>query len=141
MEEMNSYKILSVSDGSETDVEPGFWRRQFLPTATQAQVIFDVVVGIMLPILCLVFDPIVFRGGFGHEGGILKQYQLFAYTVIALEVLTLALWLALGARAGTWLSAIAGILLAGALFSFIIAVVILPFSIFGLIFAFIGALG
>src|SRR2546423_6033492 len=134
-------KILSDSSDSQPDVEQKFWRRQFIATATRPQIIFDVIVGIILPILCLIFDPIVFRGGFGRSGGILKDYQLFAYIVIALEVLTLTLWLVWGARAGAWSSAIGGILLAGALFSFVIALVLLPFSIFGLIFAFLGALG
>ena len=126
---------------SQTDAEQKFWRRQFSVTATQSQITFDVIVGIILPILCLIFDPIVFRHGFRNEGGILKNFQLFAYTVIALEVLTLAIWLVWGKRAGTWSSAIGGILLAGALFSFVIAVVILPLSLMGLLFAFIGALG
>jgi hypothetical protein len=136
------YKILSASDGSpQPDAEQRFWRRQFLATRTRPQITFDVIVGIILPVLCLIFDPIVFRGGFRGEGGILKNFQLFAYTVIALEVLTLAVWLVWGERAGTWSSAIGGILLAGALFSFVIAVAILPLSLLGLMFAFIGALG
>lgn len=135
---MNEMSILSTAKAAE---EPGFLRRQFAGTATRPQTVFDVVVGIILPILCLIYDPIVFRSGFGGEGGFLKDFKLFAYSVIALEVLTLALWFAWGARAGVWLSAIGGILLAGALFSFAIALVLLPISLFGLIFYFIGALG
>ena len=137
-----SYKILSASYGSQPDREQKFWRRQFSLTATRPQITFDVIVGIILPLLCLIFDPIVFRGGFrGEGGGILKNFQLFAYTVIGLEVLTLAVWLIWGQRVGAWASAIAGILLAGSLFSLLIGIILLPLSLLGLFFAFIGVLG
>lgn len=136
-----SYKILSPSYGSQPDAEQKFWRRQFAPTATRRQITFDVIVGIILPLLCLFFDPVVFRGGFRSEGGILQNFQLFAYTVITLEVLTLAVWLIGGERVGAWASAIAAVLLAGSLFSLVIGIVLLPLSILGLFFAFIGALG
>ena len=134
---MNEMSILAQSTAEQ---EPRFLRRQLTGTATRPQIIFDLAVGVILPILCLIFDPIVFRGGFAGEG-VLKDWQLFAYIVITLEVVTLAVWLAWGARAGAWLSAIGAIMLAGALFSFVIALVILPVSIIGLIFYFIGVLG
>jgi hypothetical protein len=132
---------ISILAQTTAEQEPRFLRRQFTGTATRPQIIFDLIVGVIVPILCLVFDPIVFRSGFGSRDGILKDWQLFAYIVIGLEVATLALWLALPSRAGAWLSAIGGILLAGAIFSFAIALVILPISLLGLVFYFIGVLG
>jgi hypothetical protein len=126
---------------SQTNAKEKFWRRQFSITATRPQVTFDVIVGIILPLVCLIFDPIVFRDGFRGGGGFLRNFQLFAYIVIGLEVLTLAVWLVWGARAGAWSSAIGGILLAGALFSLVIGIILLPLSLMGLLFAFIGALG
>jgi hypothetical protein len=138
---MNELSILNRA-AAEHEHEPGFLRRQFAGNATHPQITFDILVGIVLPVLCLVYDPVFFRGGFvGNGGGILKDFQLFAYSVIGLEVLTLMLWLWWGARAGAWLSAIGGILVAGALFSFTIALVLLPLSLIGLFFYFIGALG
>lgn len=135
---MNETSILNTS---AADQKPGFLRRQFAATATGPQMLFDAVVGIVLPILCLIFDPFVFRSGGAFGGGLLKSLQVFAYIVIGLEVLTLGLWLASGERIRAWSRAVAGILLTGALFSFIIALVLLPFSLMGLIFYFIGALG
>jgi hypothetical protein len=135
---MNELSILNKPAATR---EPRFWRRQFQREATQPQMVFDGAVGIVLPILCLIFDPFVFRGGLGFGGGLLKSLQLFAYTVIALEVSTLAVWLVWGERARAWLSAIGAILLAGALFSFLIAIILFPFSLMGLAFMFIGALG
>jgi hypothetical protein len=65
---------------------------------------------------------------------------LFAYGFIAVEIIALAVWLALGSRAAEWCGVLAGIMLAGALFSLVIGIVLLPFSLFGLIFL-IGVLG
>ncbi|MGB7922372.1 MAG: hypothetical protein WCF57_03930 [Pyrinomonadaceae bacterium] len=132
---------MSILEEGVEEREPKFWLRQFQPVVTDSQKAFDAAIGIFLPILCLVFDPFVFRGGSGFGGGLLKSYQLFAYTVIALEVVTLGIWLVWGERARAWLKAIGGILLAGAFFSFLIATILFPFSIMGLAFFFIGALG
>ena len=44
---------------------PGFWRRQFAPSLTRPQVVFDITFGVIGPILCFGFDPLVFRGGLG----------------------------------------------------------------------------
>ena len=52
----------------------------------------------------------------------------------------LALWLTVGRRCGKWGSALGAMMLAGALFSIVIGIVLLPFSIIGLMFL-IGALG
>lgn len=117
-----------------------WWRRQFGADAGGVQIKFDVVFGVVLPLLCLYFDPIVFTNFGSAGGGLLESYQLFAYLVIALEVLTLAGWLALGKRAGVWRVALGSIMLAGALFSSVIGVILLPFSLIGLLLL-IGALG
>ena len=101
-----------------------FWQRQFTAKTTLRQIIFDVVAGILLPILCLVFDPIVFRGS-----GLLAECRALAYIAIGFGVLTLTLWLALGAQIKQWVSIIAGILLFGALFAFAIGVILLPLSL------------
>ncbi|MCA1591520.1 MAG: hypothetical protein LC754_02485 [Acidobacteria bacterium] len=111
-----------------------FWRRQFDDIATPAQVKFDVVFGIMLPVLCFIFDPVVFRGGLAGGGGLLAAYSLFAYGVSALEMTALGLWLVMGRRLGVWSSAAGGILLAGALFSFTIGLLILPLTLIGMLF-------
>jgi hypothetical protein len=118
----------------------GFIRRQFEGRATRGQKMFDALVGVALPLVCLYFDPIVFRStGFGAP--VLGGYRVFAYAVIGLEIALLALWLARGERAGEWGGMLGGALLAGALFSLVVGVVLLPFSVAGLVFFFVGALG
>ena len=118
-----------------------FLRRQFRDEATRAQIKFDIAVGLALPILCLVFDPFVFRGGFLSERPLAGQFQLFAYGFVAVEIIALAVWLALGSRAAEWCGVISGIMLTGALFSLIIGICLLPFSLVGLLFLLVGALG
>jgi hypothetical protein len=117
----------------------GFLRRQFQTEATLSQLIFDVTVGMILPVLCLVFDPIVFRRGFGG-GPVLGDYQFFAYGLIAIEVVTLGVWLALGKRAGEWCGVMGGAMFGGAFFSVVIGILLLPFSVIGLALG-IGMLG
>lgn len=116
-----------------------FLRRQFRGEPTRAQRTFDITVGMVLPVLCLVFDPLVFRNWFSVQP-LAGRFQLFAYGFIAVEIIALAVWLAIGARAGEWCGVLGGIMIAGALFSFVVGACLLPFSLFGLMFL-IGALG
>jgi len=107
--------------------------------------IFDVIVGAIIPILLLIYDPVVFRND-GSCGGIsnfpiLGQFATFAYLAILLGVLTLVIWLLFGDSLQLYYKAfIAGILWVGALFSAVVGFSILPASIMGLIIL-IGALG
>lgn len=116
-----------------------FLRRQFRNEATHEQIKFDIATGIVLPVLCLLFDPFVFRAGILGQP-LAGQFQLFAYGFIAIEIIALAVWLALGSRAGEWCGVIGGIMLAGVLFSLAIGIWMLPFTLFGLLFI-LGALG
>ncbi len=117
-----------------------FLRRQFDGSPTQAQTNFDIFFGVVLPVACFVFDPLVFKRFDGHNGGWLEDYRFFTYALSALEMAALGVWLAARGRLGEWASAAAGVLLAGALFCFLIGIVLLPFSLLGLIFI-IGVLG
>lgn len=126
-----------------TSPRPRFWRRQFGDTPTRAQLRFDVIFGLVLPVLCLVFDPVVFRSSWGLLGGdgIYHNARLFAYSASALEMATLACWLFVIRRYPAWSRPAGGVMAAGALFSFALGVAILPFSVLGLILAGLGALG
>jgi hypothetical protein len=125
------------------DVQPaprgGFMRRQFEGHATRGQKVSDVLFGVALPLLCFVFDPVVFRGGMG-DAPLLGRYRLFAYLVSAVGIAALLSCLALGARVREWGAMLGGVLLACALFSFAIGVLISPYSVLGLIFL-VGAFG
>jgi hypothetical protein len=113
-------------------------RRQFDGPPTPAQTKFDIAFGVVLPVACFVFDPFAFKS-FGGRG-LLESFQFYAYALSALEMTTLGVWLAARGRLGEWASAAGGVLLAGALFCFAIGVVLLPFSLIGLLFI-IGVFG
>src|ERR1051325_11624209 len=114
----------------------GFWKRGFEPAVKPSQRWADFIFGILAPILCLVFDPAIFRGGFPVGSGYLSAYKPFAYAEITLSVLLLAYYL-LRQRGSLWLS---GILLGGGVFSLTLGAFMLPMTFLGL-FIFIGVLG
>lgn len=118
-----------------------FWQRQFDDAPTEAQRRFDVTFGIVMPVVCLVCDPVVFKGGLVGGGGLYSEYGLYAYTISALEVVALCAWLFAAGRAGRRPAVLAGMLLAGGLFSLVVGLAILPYSVIGLLFLLIGALG
>jgi hypothetical protein len=119
----------------------GFWRRQFDDAPTPAQRRFDVTFGVVMPVLCFYFDPIVFQSEFGYGRGLYPQCQLYAYTISALEIVALYAWLFAAGRAGRRPAALAGMLFAGGLFSLLVGLAILPYSVIGLFFYLVGALG
>ncbi|HEV7890399.1 MAG TPA: hypothetical protein VGP08_07160 [Pyrinomonadaceae bacterium] len=127
-----------------TQPRPRFWRRQFGDAPTRAQFRFDVIFGLVLPVLCFVFDPIVFRGGGGFAvggDGIYRQARFFAYSASALEMATLACWLFLVRKYPAWSRPAGGVMAAGAFFSFALGLAILPFSVIGIVVLGIGLLG
>jgi signal transduction histidine kinase len=134
-----SRDTLSITDVRDSSSPVTFWGRQFADTPTRAQTVFDVCAGIILPVACLAFDPVVFRGGFAG-GPLLGSFKLFAYALIAFEIAALAAWLALRGRAGVWAGVLGGVMAAGAHFSLVVGVVLLPFSLIGLMFL-VGVLG
>src|SRR5689334_15421973 len=103
-----------------------FWRRQFDGAPTRAQRGFDVTFGLVMPVLCFYFDPVVFRGGFINDHGLYPGVRFCAYAISALERVALCVWLLRAGRARLGPALLAGVLLAGAMFSFIVGVLILP---------------
>jgi hypothetical protein len=103
---------------------------------------FSIVAGIIAPIACFALQP----SPWSDEPSMLpplefvNNFWLFSYSIIGLEMLVLALRLAFGARLGVWNAPIAGVLFAGALFAGGIELLLLPFSLPGLV-VIIGALG
>ncbi|MFL6229208.1 MAG: hypothetical protein ACJ741_10545 [Pyrinomonadaceae bacterium] len=123
----------------QTAPRAGFMRRQFGADVTRDQKVFDVLFGVVFPVLCFVFDPVVFRGGIG-DAPILGRYRLFAYLVSGVGIVALASCLAAGQRVREWGAMLGGVLLACAFFSFAVGVLISPYSVIGLVIL-IGALG
>lgn len=118
-----------------------FWERKATSQPTTRQYVFDWVVGVIFPILCLIFDPIIFHNTFFGIGYAYKpEVQVFSYTAIGLGILTLAYWLTLGKRVGLFIGFITGILLVGAWFCLMVGIILIPVSLLGLLF-FVGIFG
>src|ERR1043166_6571723 len=87
-------EIIELSNKrSARAVKGGFWRRQFAREATNKQIVFDVALGAVGPILCFVFDPIAFHSGL--IALLLPDYQAFAYLFSASQIGLLLMWLIL----------------------------------------------
>lgn len=93
-----------------TQEKAGFWHRQFAPTLTRPQIIFDVVFGMVGPILCFVFDPIVFRSWIGGAP-FAADYQTLVYLFSGLQITLLCFWLLTGPGRQVWNRLIGGMLL------------------------------
>lgn len=135
---MNNYETSIISLGSTNLGKEAFWNRQFASTPTRPQLVFDVVLGLLAPVLCFYFDPLVFQGSF--IGPLYSGYQLFAYSVTAIAVSVLLVWLLFGRRLKSIGALLGGFLYAGAVFSLVIGLAILPFSLMGLMLV-IGVFG
>ena len=130
----------SISHEPEFD-RPGFFARQFGPERTEPQLIFDLLIGVIGPVVCFFADPIVFKGGMiGLGSPLYGRFQLLAYGVALIEIPILVCWLGLGRHLLSFSAPIGGVLIAGAVFSFVIGVFIFPFSVMGL-FVIVGVLG
>ena len=117
----------------------GFWARQFQSQATTGQKVFDWLFGVFLPVICFVFDPIVFKGGFDGKA-LLGNYTPFAYLLSFVSIMAIAAWMIWGAKL-KWLNGfLAGLFFLGGFISFCVGVVLFPYSLMGLIIL-IGILG
>lgn len=116
-----------------------FWRRQFADETTPKQIVFDVILGVVGPVLCFVFDPIVFHGGIVGPP-LYPDYQLFVYFLSGLEIAVLCLWLLFGAPSRTVSNLIGAALIVGGIFCLSVGLLLLPLSALGLVFG-IGVFG
>jgi hypothetical protein len=111
---------------------PGFWHRQFGPQVTTPQIIFDIAFGIVGPILCFAFDPVVFRGGIAG-GPLAAEYKVYVYLFSGLEILMLSFWL-VGRKGFQRCNDLLGIMLVVAgIFCLAVGLGLMPFSLMGLI--------
>src|SRR4030095_3345405 len=126
-------RILSEVDDLNAEPRPSFFSKQFAVDTTSGQRIFDLFFGVAAPILCFFADPIVFKGGFGVGEAVLGRYQLVAYLISGSAMTMLVIWLLLEEHLEAYGSLIGGVFSAGALFSTIIGLIILPYSLLGLL--------
>ena len=111
----------------------GFWRRQFAAEPSPEQDRFDLWFGVALPVACFALDPVSFKGWL-LDRGFLEEYRLFAYMVSALQIGMLLCWFTFRRDLETFAAPFAGIFVAGAVFSMVIGIAILPVTLVGLMF-------
>src|SRR5438270_8036310 len=95
-EEGNSkMQTLGLSDEpkNNTDDEPGFWARQFQTEPTPSQKRWDWYFGVIVPVVCVFFDPFIFRTWDHIGGGILGAYRPFTYAGSFISIMLLVTWL------------------------------------------------
>lgn len=122
-------------------VKAGFWKRQFQLSATPGQKGFDWFFGVVLPVICVAADPIVFKGlGLMSGGPILGGYKSFAYLLSFTSIMAMIAWLLFREKLKGFNAVLAGLFVFGGVISFAVGVILLPFSLLGLL-VLIGALG
>lgn len=128
---------LELSD-EQTEIKPRkrFWQRQFQAESTKSQKYFDWIFGVILPVVCFVFDPIVFKGG----NSVLGTYKPFAYVLSFVTVMAMSAWLIWGEKLRWLSSALAGLFAMSGIISLAIGVILLPYSLLGLLLI-VGVLG
>jgi len=124
--------------GIDENKKKGFWARQFQKEPTETQYKFDWIFGVVLPVVCIFFDPVFFSARVGTP--LFGTFQIFVYCLSFTGIVTMMAWLIWGKRL-KWLNAfIAGLFLTCGAVALIIGVFVLPYSLMGLIIL-IGALG
>ena len=123
------------------EVKPGFWKRQFEVDVTRRQKKFDWIFGVILPVICFYFDPIVFRNSAGDIGpALLGKISAFAHVLSFAAVLGTMAWLLWGEKLGWVNASLAGLFVVSSVAALAIGIFISPYSLLGLI-VLIGALG
>lgn len=119
----------------------GFWKRQFALNHTPKQIMFDVIFGVIGPVLCFIFDPIFFQSqSFGPA--LFPEYQVLVYVFSGLEISTLCLWLVTRGSFRFSNQLIGGCLILGGLVSFLLGLILFPFSVLGIAIVYgIGLVG
>ena len=104
-----------------------------VPARLNTRWLFDFGFGVIAPVICLIVDPVVFKGAsFLADGGLLAPFKVAAYTAVGLGVAALAIWLIFRPRLLTHSDFFAGIFLMAQVSAFLTAVIILPMSIIGI---------
>ena len=120
--------------------ETRFWRRQFQPNATRGQRTFDWLFGVILPVVCFSFDPIVFNNSLDTGDALLADMRMIAYPFAYAAIMGNMAWLLFGERLGKLNDALGWLLASSSLVALVIGVRIAPYSLMGLLIL-IGALG
>jgi hypothetical protein len=110
---------------------------------------FDLVWGLLMPLVCFALDPIVFREGtsfdemdlLSNSNGNLKSIAFLAYPVVGLQMALLLAWLGLRPKSPLIKRMFEGSFLMGALIALVTAVLIFPVAFIGVAFFGLGLPG
>lgn len=130
----------NLPNNTSSQAKKGFWRRQFQGRATSGQKKFDWIFGIVMPAICFLFDPIVFKGSFFGGAAIFGKYKPFAYVLSYVSIMALFVFLTQGRKAKHFNAFFAGLFFVGGTISLIVGIILFPFSLLGLMIV-IGILG
>ncbi len=133
--------MTSILGAQPFNPKKGFWKRQFSDSTTKSQLAFDIIFGIVMPVICFYFDPGIINGGFRGDSYLsLNHIAISIYLFSALAILGLLFWLVLRHQAERYAALLGGLFISAAIFSFIVGALMLPVTLIGLIFI-IGVLG
>lgn len=109
------------------------------PIPRALKILFYLFAGAVLPVVLLIADPILFKGGDMVVQAVLPTWQPFFYALYAASILALlaALFAPLPASAARFVS---GALFVGFLAALVTGLALLPYSLFGLLIG-VGVLG
>lgn len=104
-----------------------FFQQQFSPESTSAQITFDVIFGIVAPVVCIAVDVL-------YLDSLAANLPAVSYAVIGIGIVVLALWLFLNSYIESLLIEVAAVaLLCGALYAIITGAVLFYFTCWGLL--------
>ncbi len=116
-----------------------FWARQFQEIPTGSQKRFDWAFGVVLPVICFYFDPLIFKGQLWGLA-MFASFKPFAYLLFFASIISMTIWLLWRERLGRWAAPLAGVFVVGGFVSICVGIMIFPLSLVGLMLL-IGALG
>jgi hypothetical protein len=130
---MGANEIIPADKPKEKKV--GFWEKQTPDELSKKQKWFDLIFGVILPIVFLYFEPIV------RSDGLWGDYRLFANLAISIGIIFLLLQLYWPKRFQEFQAVKTGVLFIGGMFALLLGIVMLPLSLLGIGFFWIGLLG
>lgn len=116
------------------------WHRWRFGPATSSEIAYDLLFAIVVPLICLWFDPCVFRRGGVNEHFVWQHLAAASYAAIGSQMTALMIWVVLQSRLKASAGFLGGVLLGGTLFAAVLGLSLLPLSIPALLVV-IGVLG
>jgi len=125
---------LSVLENYKAFEEMTVWERQIAGHK------FDWFFGVIMPVVCFFFDPIVFSSQLASEKPVLGGIKTFAFVLSFISIIGLMASLLFGEKLKGLNAVLSGLFATAAGFSVLVAIFIVPFSLLGLMLI-IGILG